>query len=102
MSGFNHPNSTIYATAFDMHSDRDINDTIITDENGFAIYTADISDVEYDIYYTFTTEDTNKEQSFLIHKSEYNTECTVNDRTGGNIEDLNEEIHHYKVSPILK
>lgn len=96
------PNSTIYATAVDLHSDRDINDTIITDEKGFAIYTAEIFDVETDRLYTFTSEDTHKEESFIIHKSEYTTECEVHDRTGGEIEDLNEEIHHYKVSPILK
>ena len=85
-----------------MPSDRYINDTIITDDNGFAIYTAYIGDVgDDDIGYTFTT-DNGKEQDFIISKSEYNTECIVHDRTGNKVEDLNEETHSYKVSPILR
>lgn len=95
------PNSTIYVTGFDIHSDTNINDTVITDENGLGIYTADIAFVDDEISYTFTSEDTHKEQDFLICKSEYNTGCTVND---GSYRDLDhaDEIKSYPVSPILK
>ena len=96
------PNSNVHVIAVYKSSNINIHDTIKTNDDGLAIYTANISAVNEDITFAFTVDDSDDDrQHFTIFKSPYYTECTVQSGEDGSYDYMTGDDSEI-VSPHLK